>query len=123
MSAVAKGQVIGAGVMTGVTVLKTGATSIHALPWCSYWMAWTGTPTGTWAVFVSNLGTANNQAPDTAVAANWAQLTLSVAPTNPAGAAGQTGVDLSGIGYRWAYLQYTNAAGVGSLDVWFNGKS
>jgi hypothetical protein len=116
-------QVITNGVMTGTTVLKSKATAIRGMKFNSYSMHWTGTPTGSFAFYASNkAGGPNGEPPSVDTDADWALLTLSLAPTNPSGAAGQTGLDLNEIGYGFIHMRYTNASGTGTLQVYFHGK-
>ncbi len=114
------GQVITDGSMTGTSVISSKRTNIGAYPAFSYWMQWTGTPTGadpSFVVHVSNL-----KDPDVSVDADWTTYTLVTEATNPAGAAGQTGIDISNSGFQWAHLRYTNASGTGTLQAHFGGK-
>ena len=66
---------------------------------------WTGTPTGTFSVWVSQFGPAGP----------FTQLTLT-SVTNPAGSAGSWYLDLTTFA-TWYYVQYTASSGDGTLNV------
>lgn len=109
------------GAMASTTTLTSDAVDMCGLNTGAFQMVWTGTPTGSsaWTVEVSN-----NYDPKTgASAASWTTLTLSVSPTDPAGSASNTGIDL-GTDFPWraVRLKYTNASGTGTLQVYFHGK-
>jgi len=65
---------------------------------------WTGTPTGTLFLQVSNDGT------------TWST-TAEVFGANPAGGASNTSETWFGNGYKQARISYTNASGSGNLTV------
>lgn len=68
-------------------------------------VTWTGTPTGTLYLQVSNDGT------------NWVT-TSEVFPANPAGSATSTAETWSGFGYKYARVKYTNASGTGTMTMY-----
>lgn len=82
--------------------------SIHAV--------WTGTPTGSLKVQVSNdegSGPLDGSAP---VITNWTDL-ATPAPVALAGAAGTAMFNVDGAMYRWARLKYARTSGTGALSA------
>lgn len=69
-------------------------------------VTWTGTPTGTFEVLVSNSGI------------NFYALTFDPVLDQPAGSAGGYDVNLSVLSAKYILLRYTNASGSGSLTVY-----
>jgi hypothetical protein len=94
-------------------------TNINGIPGISYDLAWSGTPTGTFQVQVSNTYA---QAPNGTVtnAGNWNTLpTSSFTGTYPvpAGSSGNGFLDVVGTEAAWVRLQYTASGGTGTLVV------
>lgn len=95
------------------------ATIIQMLPGISYDIKWTGTPTGTISIEVSNT---YKQAADGTVtnAGNWTALPSSsfqgTYPT-PAGSSSNGFLDLFGVSAYAARLVYTAGSGSGNLTV------
>lgn len=110
--------VVNAGDMSQATVTSQ-VSIIQRLPGISYDIAWTGTPTGTFAVQVSNTYTQN---PDgtAANAGNWNTLPsaalIGTLPA-PAGAPGNGFIDVIGTEAYAIRLVYTKTSGTGSLTV------
>lgn len=69
-------------------------------------VTWTGTPTGTISILVSNSGI------------NFYALTFNPTLTQPAAAAGGYAVNLNQLPFRYMLIQYTNASGAGTLTVY-----
>ncbi len=69
-------------------------------------VTWTGNPTGTFEVMVSNSGI------------NFYALTFNPLLAQPAGSASGYAVDLNQVPFRYMMLRYTNASGSGSLTVY-----
>lgn len=95
------------------------ATIIQMLPGLSYDISWTGTPTGTFAVQVSNT---YKQAPSGLVtnAGNWNTIPQSAFQGNypaPAGSSGNGFIDLVATESYAVRLVYTRVSGTGSLTV------
>ena len=67
-------------------------------------VTWTGTPTGTFNVYVSNSGI------------NFYYLTIG--QTQPAGAAGGYFINIQQLAAKYFLLEYTNSSGSGSLTVY-----
>lgn len=101
------------------TSITSAPTYINQLPGISYDLVWTGTPTGTFAVQVSNTYA---QSPSGAVlaAGNWS----TIPPSNfagtypvPSGSPGNGFLDVVGTEGAWVRLVYTASGGAGSLTV------
>ncbi len=104
--------------VTGTETYYSAKTSLKRLTDPSYQLFSDGTMTGTHSVWVSN-----KPAPSEVNDADWVQLTLAVAITQPAGADTKEFVDLSGLSSPlWIRLKYVNASGDGVVYAWFNGK-
>jgi hypothetical protein len=101
------------------TSINGPVTIINRIPGISYDVAWTGTPTGTFSVEVSNSYT---QHPDGSVAnaGNWTTLpSAAFVGTLPAatGSPGNGFIDVVGTEAYAIRLVYTAASGNGSLTV------
>lgn len=82
---------------------------------CSIQAVWTGTPTGTIKVQVSNdVGPTPEYNPNGTIT-TWTDVTGS--SQSIAGAAGNFWWNLNDIGARWARLVYTRTSGTGTLDA------
>ena len=105
--------------MSMATSFNGPPTNINGLPGISYDLAWTGTPTGTFQVQVSN---SYAQSAEGAVinAGNWNTLPPSSFTGTypaPAGSPGNGALDVVGTEFAWVRLQYTAASGAGNLTV------
>lgn len=69
-------------------------------------VTWTGTPTGTFEVLVSDSGI------------NFYALTFNPVLSQPAGSASGYTINLSDLSAKYMMLKYTNASGSGSLTVY-----
>lgn len=69
-------------------------------------VTYTGTPTGTFSVWVSNSGI------------NFYALTFDPALAQPAGSAGGYAVNLNQLPFKYVFLKYVNASGSGVLTVY-----
>ena len=95
------------------------ATNINGLPGISYDIAWSGTPTGTFTVQVSNTYTQDYEG-NVINAGNWNSLpTASFTGTYPvpSGSAGNGFLDVVGTEAAWVRLLYTASGGAGNLTV------
>lgn len=90
-----------------ITSLPTG---IGYLDNIGYQLTWTGTPTGTFIVYVSQ------------DKVNWTILNTS-GVTNPSGSAGSTVVQFSNLPFWWIEIQYLKTSGTGTLNAFVTGKS
>lgn len=106
-------QSMGTSITGPVTFLK-GLTGI------AYDISWTGTPTGTFTVEVSN---SYSQAPngDVLTVGNWTQLPSTAfvgsMPT-PSGSSGNGMIDIVGTEANCIRLVYTRSSGTGALTVY-----
>lgn len=73
---------------------------------CGLEVTWTGTPTGTFSILVSNSGI------------SFYTLTFTPVLAQPSGSAGGYAVDLNQLPFRYMMLQYVNASGAGTLSVY-----
>lgn len=103
--------------VSGASVYRGVKTDMRHLPDASLHFTWSGTPTGTIIVQVSN-----HPNPSDLNDTNWLTLTLAAPITQPAGSASGDYCDLAALPFRWARPKYTNAGGSGSLFAWFEGK-
>jgi hypothetical protein len=71
---------------------------------------WSGTPTGTLSVMVSNSGV------------SFSALTFSPALTQPTGSAGGYVINLNQLPFKYLMFQYINASGSGILTIYLQSK-
>lgn len=101
-----------AGVASSTNTIYSNIIGLQQMDVTGIEVAWTGTPTGTISVLVSNSGI------------NWPALSgFNPAITQPAGSAGTTFIQLSPIGCSLFYLQYTNALGIGTISAYLQNKA
>jgi hypothetical protein len=79
---------------------------------CALHLQWTGTPTGTFTLWMSD-----KPYPSETDDSDWVQDT-GFSPTNPAGAAGKMRDDMSNAKARWKRVKYVNSASTGTLFGW-----
>jgi hypothetical protein len=95
-------------------------TIVKMLSQISYDISWTGNPTGTFAVQVSNTYTQDSNG-NVVHAGNWDTLPLS-APTAAAGAPGNGFIDIFGTGSHAMRMIYTPISGTGVLSITISAK-
>lgn len=101
--------------------LTSYGIDLNQLPLGSIQCSWSGTPTGSLAIQVSNDIVAVPYVGDPAGnVVNWSTYTGSAEATG--GTPGNFLYNLLSLGYRWARLSYTPASGTGSLAATFSGK-
>lgn len=110
-------QVITAGVMTGTSSITSQITEIRGFDNIAYEIDFSGTPTGTFQVEVSN-----SYDPITNPNATFVILVLSPAPV-AAGSSGVIGIDINQSGFKYIKLVYTNISGSGTLNAFISGKA
>jgi hypothetical protein len=110
-------QVLTNGVMTGTATLTSQITEIRGFDNISYEADFTGTPTGTFSVQVSN-----SYDPVTNPNATFVILPLSPTPV-ASGSSGVVGIDINQSGFKWIKLVYTNTSGSGTLNAYVSGKA
>jgi hypothetical protein len=95
-------------------------TNIKQMPYVSYDLSWTGSPTGTFTVEVSDT---YQQSGEGVVinAGNWTALTLSTTVT-ASGSAGSAFIDVRGTAATWIRLTYTPSSGTGTLNASMSAK-
>jgi hypothetical protein len=95
--------------------VASAAIDMLSLPFGALEAAWTGSPVGTFSVdgSIQNVASAD-------LVTTW--YPTGTAIEDPAGAAGSTLINLSGVGFRWLRLSYTRTSGTGSLTVTAFGK-
>lgn len=100
-----------AGTMSGTNTIYTNILGIRQTDNEGIEITWTGTPTGTIQVMVSNSGI------------NFYALTFVPALAQPAGSAGGYVIALTGIPFQYMYLQYANASGSGAVTAYAQCKA
>ena len=100
-----------AGVMTGTTTIYTNIIGIRQTDNQGIELTWTGTPTGTIQVMVSNSGI------------NFYALTFDPSLAQPAGSASGYVISLTGIPFQYLFVQYTNASGTGTITAYSQCKA
>jgi hypothetical protein len=101
------------------TSVTSPVSCINRIPGISYDLSWTGTPTGTFAVQVSNTYSQDANG-NVITAGNWNTLpTSSFTGTYPvpAGSPGNGFLDVVGTEAAYVRLVYTAVSGSGSLTV------
>ena len=108
--------------MTGTSTIKSQAFWLVKFSGCSFQTIWTGTPTGTFEIYVSNdfQPQANGLQTNPANAGTWTL--LSSATTNPAGSAGNSFIPVYASCGMWIQLWYVNSSGSGACSGTFVGK-
>ena len=94
------------GAMASTNTIYSQIVDISRMDNMGLEVTWTGTPTGTFQVMVSNSGI------------NFYALTFSPVLTQPAGSGGGYAVDLNQLPFKYLMLQYANTSGSGSLTVY-----
>lgn len=94
------------GTMSGTNTIYSQILDISKMDNQGLEVAWSGTPTGTFSVLVSNS------------AVNWPSLTFTPPLAQPVGSAGEYAVDLNQLPFKYMMLQYTNISGSGVLTVY-----
>lgn len=103
--------------------LTSLVTNVNIFSVCSYTVSWTGTPTGTFTVEVSNdyepspAGVLNKPAN----AGTWVPLTLS-ATVSAVGSDGSAFIDIDIMGAAWMRLKYMRVSGTGTVSATIAGK-
>jgi hypothetical protein len=97
------------------TQVISAVTVIQNLSQIGYDVSWTGSPTGTFSVQVSNTYT-QNAAGAVANPGNWTTLTLS-APTMATGSTGNGYIDIDAMSAYAIRLVYTPSGGTGTLNA------
>lgn len=99
------------------TTLISPPTNIQNVDNVSIELDFTGTPTGTFFVEVSN-----TYDPRTNPTPTWIILALSPSPV-ASGAAGVIGIDYNQSGFQWIRVRYVPTSGTGTLDAYIGTKA
>lgn len=94
------------GAMASTNTIYTNIVEVAKMDNHGIEVAWTGTPVGTLTVLGSVSG------------ANWFSLTFSPVLNQPAGSAGNYGLDLNQYPWKFIMFQYTNTSGTGSITLY-----
>lgn len=100
-----------AGVMTGTTTIYTNILGIRQTDNQGIEITFSGTPTGTLQVMVSNSGI------------NFYALTFSPPLGQPAGAPGGYVISMTALPFQYMFLQYTNVSGTGTITAYSQCKA
>jgi Flp pilus assembly protein TadG len=100
-----------AGAMTGTSTIYTNILGLRQTDNQGIELTWTGTPTGTISVMVSNSGI------------NFYALTFSPPLSQPGGSAGGYVISLTAIPFQYMFLQYVNASGTGTITTYSQCKA
>jgi len=115
--------IVPTGAMTGTATIYSQAFDIRFQVGCSFAVKWTGTPTGTLSVQVSNDYVPNLQNATTPInAGTWYPIQASIT-TQPAGEPGQIYIPVYGIVSSYIQLVYVNSSGTGVLSGQFTCKT
>lgn len=94
------------GAMASTNVIYSQIIEISRMDNMGLEVTWSGTPTGTIEVMVSNHGV------------SFYALTFNPALGQPAGSAGGYAINVNQIPFKYVMLRYTNASGTGTLNVY-----
>lgn len=112
------------GSMTGTSTIKSQAFYMGKFSGCSFQPVWTGTPTGSFAIYVSNdfqpSATGDQSSP--ANAGTWTELPGVTVTGDPAGSAGNTIIPIYAPCVYWIQIWYSNSSGSGTASGTFVGK-
>ena len=99
------------GTMASTNTIYTNIIGIRQSDNVGIEVTWTGTPTGTISVMVSNSGI------------NFYALTFNPALAQPTGAAGGYVISMTALPFQYCFVQYINASGSGSIAAYFQAKA
>jgi hypothetical protein len=98
------------GAMASTNTIYSNILDISKMDNVGAEVTWTGTPTGTLSVLVSNSGI------------NWYALTFNPALAQPAGSASGYALNFNQLPFKYIMLQYANTSGTGVLTVYLQLK-
>ena len=109
--------------MTSTDTIKSQAFWLVKFSGCSFQPIWTGTPTGEFAIYVSNdfQPSATGDQSNPANAGTWTNLGASISG-QPAGSAGNLFIPVYASCGLWIQLWYANTSGSGVASGTFVGK-
>src|SRR5580658_8063185 len=97
-----KQTIVPSGAMTSTSTITSQALPLITFSGCSFQPIWTGTPTGTFYIYVSNdyVPAANGSQINPQNSGTWSLLPGALIQTNPSGSAGNTFIPVfSSCGY------------------------
>ncbi len=100
-----------AGTMSGTNTIYTNIIGLRQMDNQGLEITWTGTPTGTISVMVSNSGI------------NFYSLTFTPLLAQPTGAAGGYVISMTALPFQYMFLQYVNASGSGTITAFSQCKA
>lgn len=100
-----------AGTMASTNVIYTNILGIRQMDNQGIELTWTGTPTGTIEVMVSNSGI------------NFYALTFSPVLAQPVGSAGGYVIALHDVPFQYMFIRYTNISGAGTITAYSQCKA
>jgi hypothetical protein len=98
------------GTMSGTNTIYSNIQDISNTDNQGLEVTWTGNPTGTISVMVSESGQ------------NFYSLTFDPPLSQPGGTAGGYAINLNQVPWRYLMIQYANTSGSGTLNVWIGSK-
>lgn len=99
------------GTMSSTNTIYTNILGLRQVDNQGIELTWTGTPTGTFSVMVSNSGI------------NFYSLTFSPPLTQPAGSGGGYVIALQAVPFQYMFIQYVNASGSGTVTAYSQCKA
>lgn len=94
------------GTMSGTNTIYTNILGIRQMDNQGIELTWTGTPTGTISIMVSNSGI------------NFYALTYNPVLAQPSGSAGGYVIANIGIPFQYVFIQYVNTSGSGTITAY-----
>lgn len=115
--------IVPSGAMTGSTTIYSQVFDIRYQTGCSFAPVWTGTPSGTFTVQVSNDYVPNLQNASAPVTPGTWNTIQTMVPTQPAGSASNTFIPVYAIVANYIRLVYIGSSGTGTLSGAFTAKT
>jgi hypothetical protein len=98
------------GTMSGTNTIYSNILDISRMKGIGLEVTWSGTPTGTYSILVSNSGI------------SFYSLTFNPTLGQPSGSAGGEAIQLSPIDFKYLLVEYTNSSGSGTLTTYLQLK-
>lgn len=102
------------------STINSSALSMKFQDNAYFQLVWTGTPTGTFNIQISNDHMQDDRG-NVQNAGNWETVTLNTAIT-ASGSGDTAGIVVNGIAAPWIRLNYTASSGAGTLNAYFSAK-
>ncbi len=100
-----------AGVMASTNTIYSNILGLRQTDNQGIELTWTGTPTGTFSIMVSNSGV------------NFYALTFNPVLAQPSGSAGGYVISLTAIPFQYMFIKYVNASGSGTVTAYSQAKA